>query len=46
MDVRDENAALARRTVARASHAGMLALDAAKELTELLNDHAEGQDSP
>jgi predicted short-subunit dehydrogenase-like oxidoreductase (DUF2520 family) len=39
-------AALARRTVARASHAGMLALDAAKELTELLNDHAEGQDSP
>jgi predicted short-subunit dehydrogenase-like oxidoreductase (DUF2520 family) len=39
-------AALARRTVARASGAGLLAPDAAKELTELLDDHAEGQDSP
>jgi predicted short-subunit dehydrogenase-like oxidoreductase (DUF2520 family) len=39
-------AALARRTVARASGAGLLGQDAAKELTELLDDHAEGQDSP
>jgi predicted short-subunit dehydrogenase-like oxidoreductase (DUF2520 family) len=39
-------AALARRTVARASDAGLLPPDAAKELTDLLNDHAEGQDSP
>jgi predicted short-subunit dehydrogenase-like oxidoreductase (DUF2520 family) len=39
-------AALARRTVARASDAGLLPLAAAKELTDLLNDHAGGQDSP
>jgi predicted short-subunit dehydrogenase-like oxidoreductase (DUF2520 family) len=38
-------AALAKRTVARASGAGLLPPDAAKDLSELLDDHAEGQDS-
>jgi predicted short-subunit dehydrogenase-like oxidoreductase (DUF2520 family) len=39
-------AALAKRTVARASGAGLLPPDAAKDLSELLDEHAEGQDSP
>jgi len=38
-------AALAKRTVARASGAGLLPPDAAKDLSELLDEHAEGQDS-
>ncbi|MDT7724008.1 MAG: hypothetical protein QOI21_584 [Actinomycetota bacterium] len=38
-------AALARRTVARASAAGLLPPDAAKDLSALLDEHAEGQDS-
>jgi hypothetical protein len=39
-------AALARRTVARSVGAGLLGSGTAEELTELLDDYAEGQESP
>ncbi|HKN51735.1 MAG TPA: DUF2520 domain-containing protein, partial [Amycolatopsis sp.] len=42
-DVAPAYRALARRTVARSTAAGLLAAPAAAELTELLDDPAEGQ---